>query len=87
MPYIKREERTQYQTHIMAISKILAANNWSVGHVNFVFSSILKRWWRFGGNYATINSIRGVLTCIADEFYRRTAVPYENVKKKENGDI
>lgn len=87
MPYIKQKERIQYQNEIMKLSKILADNDWNVGHVNFVFSSLLKRWWRSHSSYATINSIRGVLTCIGEEFYRKYAAPHERKKQKENGDI
>ena len=40
-----------------------------------------------GTSYKTINEIIGVLECAKMEFYRRIAVPYENLKKKENGDV
>ncbi len=87
MPYIKQEERVQYQSHIMEVSKILSENDWNVGHVNFIISCLLKRWWRNNTSYATINSITGVLACIGEEFYRKYAVPYERKKQKENGDL
>jgi hypothetical protein len=37
--------------------------------------------------YASIALVSGVLHNIADEFYRRYAVPYEDQKIKDNGDV
>ncbi len=43
---------------------------------------------RFGRlRYGVIATITGVFKNIADEFYRRLAVPYEERKIKENGDV
>jgi len=57
-----------------------------VGDINYTFSRIL------GGvlgdvSYPKIAVITGVLENIKQEFYRRVAVPYENQKINENGDI
>jgi hypothetical protein len=35
-------------------------------------------------NYEKINQIMGVLACVAQEFYRRVAEPYEEQKRKNN---
>ena len=56
------------------------------GDINYTFSRIL------GGvmgdvSYPKIAVITGVLENIKQEFYRRVAVPYENQKINENGDI
>jgi len=40
-----------------------------------------------GLSYRTINDILGALEGAKLEFYRRVAVPYENSKLSENGDI
>lgn len=37
--------------------------------------------------YQTINDVVGALDCAKQEFYRRIAVPYEDKKAKENGDV
>lgn len=42
---------------------------------------------RKGLKYDTINDILGALEGSKLEFYRRIAVPYENVKLAENGDV
>jgi len=38
-------------------------------------------------NYQTINDIIGALEGAKLEFYRRIAIPYENAKLTENGDV
>ncbi len=38
-------------------------------------------------SYKTINDVVGALECAKQEFYRRVAVPYEDKKIVENGDI
>lgn len=40
-----------------------------------------------GGKYDSLNAVIGVLECAKQEFYRRAAVPYENQKITENGDV
>ena len=37
--------------------------------------------------YARINELIGVLECAKLELYRRIAVPYEDTKIAENGDV
>ena len=38
-------------------------------------------------NYAKLAIITGVLENIKQEFYRRVASPYEDLKAKQNGDV
>ena len=40
-----------------------------------------------GLRYETINTIIGALECCKMEMYRRIAVPYEDIKIAENGDV
>ena len=42
---------------------------------------------RHGHCYTTYNEIIGALECAKMEFYRRLAVPYEDQKIEENGDV
>jgi hypothetical protein len=60
----------------------------SEGELNYAITRlglILLR--KLGKNYANINGIVGVIECAKLEFYRRIAAPYEDDKRKENGDI
>ncbi len=38
-------------------------------------------------SYALLNKIWGVLNGVSTEFYRKVVVPYEDYKKRENGDV
>ena len=38
-------------------------------------------------NYGVINEVIGALECAKQEFYRRVAIPYEEKKILENGDV
>ena len=80
MPYIKQADRAR-----LALSKETPA---TVGELNYKISTILTTFvQRKGLSYQTINDIMGVLSSAQAEFYRRVAVPYENQKLSENGDV
>src|SRR5579859_7792912 len=57
------------------------------GQMNYVISRICNELFDSNPSYARINGIVGVLECAKAEFYRRKAVPYEENKIKENGDL
>lgn len=76
MPYIKPESREH------AIRKPL-----TVGELNFAITHMVVSYLeRQGVCYETLNDCVGVLECCKAEFYRRVVVPYEETKRKENGD-
>lgn len=77
MPYIKSEQRER-------LIKDLPQN---AGELNYYISMLLKHYWARTGNYQGINDIVGALEGAKLEFYRRIAVPYENLKIDENGDM
>jgi hypothetical protein len=81
MPYIKKEDR-----FFPGEIGLCGAEN--VGELNYLITIIIKAYFTAnGGRYQQINDILGVLEGVKLEFYRRIAVPYENKKKKENGDV
>lgn len=90
MPYIHQDNRTKYD---QAIDEIVAelpesSNMALAGDVNFVISSIIKRYLAaMPESYTTMNAMVGALECSKLELYRRTMVPYEDRKIHENGDI
>ena len=87
MPYIKQEDRNLYDYQIEMINTQLHSEDWPPGAVNYVITSIIADWFREQRSYKTICNIMGTLKCVASEFYRRKAVPYEEEKIKENGDV
>lgn len=60
----------------------------SAGELNFLISYLLDKYVTHHGlSYATINTLVGVLECAKLELYRRVAVPYEDTKIIQNGDV
>ena len=77
MPYIPKNSR------LSALSTPSTA-----GELNFAITTVVNEYLqRKGLKYDTINDILGALEGSKLEFYRRIAVPYENVKLAENGDV
>ena len=57
-----------------------------LGEINYSFSRIISKTM-CEPSYSKIAMITGVLENIKQEFYRRVAEPYENIKIRSNGDI
>lgn len=58
------------------------------GELNFLIThSIVNYIEENGLSYQTINDVVGALEGAKMEFYRRVAVPYEDKKIEENGDV
>lgn len=82
MPYIKQERRD------VLMSCRVSSGPISPGELNYVLTNLVYQYWNCQGpNYTTINDIIGALEGAKMEFYRRVAVPYEDIKIKENGDV
>ncbi len=87
MPYIKPENRAKYTKvldELIGILKALPPEEVD-GELNYVVTRILKAVYPL--RYYHINKAIGVLECIKQEFYRRVAIPYEDQKIRENGDV
>lgn len=79
MPYIKHEDR---------LSVGVPTNKRNPGLLNFLVTTVVDRYIADNGiSYESINAAIGVLECAKLELYRRIAVPYEDKKIKENGDV
>lgn len=77
MPYIKNEDR------IRAIECPM-----SPGELNYAITVLCRDYTANARlSYTTINEVIGALECAKQEFYRRVAIPYEDKKIKENGDV
>jgi len=92
MPYIKPEDRVWYEKPINELASALgtAKNNEIMsdiaGDMNYCISTLISKIMD-EPSYAKIAIITGVLENIKQEFYRRVAVPYEENKIVQNGDI
>ena len=80
MPYITKERRES-----LVVSGHDMAN---AGELNFILTRILNRYIEQKGlSYSIINDLVGALEGCKLEFYRRVAVPYEDQKIIDNGDV
>lgn len=76
MPYIKQYDRLE------------GLNPSSAGQLNYALTQIIDKYLVVHGlNYTNINDCLGALEGAKLEFYRRVAVPYEDKKLEENGDV
>lgn len=80
MPYINEWDREQLDPDIRPAK---------VGELNFAVTKLAIEYiLRNGGlSYTNVNDAIGALECAKMELYRRIAVPYEDVKIRENGDV
>ena len=87
MPYIKREDRGQYNGYIRNITNIInrLPKNAKSGHLNYVITKLIHM--TNPARYDDFNSLIGMLECAKLELYRRKFSPYEDLKIKENGDV
>lgn len=96
MPYIPAENRPtldeeidKLSDKIVEISKEYGYDGAFAGLLNYTCTTlankILKK--QFGNlRYWQIAIVTGTFKNIADEFYRRAAVPYEDIQINKNGD-
>ena len=93
MPYIKQEDRIQYDDFIDDLAIALETKNNDIlsGHLNYVLfrlAGLLAQGTSSNpGNYARLAVVRSALNEARDEFHRRIMIPYEDKKIKENGDV
>jgi hypothetical protein len=60
----------------------------TAGELNYKFTQLSVDFLRKHGlSYHSINDVLGALEGAKLEFYRRVAIPYENGKIQENGDV
>jgi Domain of unknown function (DUF6899) len=85
MPYIERCDRIGLDKIVSQIPIIAMSS----GDLNYLITTILLKYLRCVKNYqySDLNIIIGVLECVKQEFYRRVVTPYEEEKRRENGDV
>ena len=97
MPYIKQEDRVEFDKLIDLLVEEVAKKSEHydydgafAGLLNYTCSELVMKIRKrlFGKvRYWQIAIINGVFKNIGDEFYRRVAVPYEEIQILGNGDI
>jgi len=86
MPYIKKEDRKQFEAALTDLSNTLHSTS-TPGDLNYIFSRIANMYLSHGLKYQKINDVIGALEGCKLELYRKVVVPYEEQKIKENGNI
>jgi len=85
MPYIPQEERDHFKQHNL---DWIMADADTDGKFNYVFSTMIRAWCDMEDHsYSTYARVLGNLDAIKLEFYRTVVAPYEDEKRKLNGDI
>lgn len=97
VPYVKNEYRgaldaaiSDLAGRIVAIAQELPEETAFAGLLNYACTSLAMQVIdrRFGKlRYGTIATVTGVFKNIADEFYRRVGVPYEDLQMEKSGDL
>jgi hypothetical protein len=94
MPYIDKGQRAElepildeFRATLLRLTMIQGKTQLSEGELNYLISSMVKEVWENDPKYHTIARVTGVLENVKQEFYRRVAVPYEDEKIEQNGDI
>jgi hypothetical protein len=79
MPYIREADKV----------RVHVGGPHTPGELNYAITKLLIEYIEYEGftTYETLNDIMGALEGAKLEFYRRIAVPYEEAKKAENGDV
>ena len=86
MPYIKQIERDEIDIKVAKLAGEIETD----GQLNYAISTLLLTNIRYdpkGLSYQKLNNLMGVLECVKQEFYRTTVANYEEVKRKQNGDL
>jgi len=85
MPYITPERRQALAGQTAAGESVRTE---TAGELNYALTNLcVNHIMEQGLSYAAINEVVGALECAKLELYRRMAVPYENAKLSENGDV
>ncbi|MEI6079744.1 MAG: hypothetical protein WCQ53_03800 [bacterium] len=87
MPYISNELRNKVDKRIKDLASVVkeCGKENRAGVLNYSISTLLKELYEL--RYSEVNEAVGMLECTKQEYYRRVAAPYEDIKIKENGDV
>jgi hypothetical protein len=86
MPYIKQEDRVRLHNEFNINWDEIHVN--SPGDLNYLVTCLISKYLtQHGLRYQQINDVVGALEGAKLEFYRKVAVPYEDKKIAENGEV
>jgi len=88
MPYIKKENREFLDDaigHLANDIESLSLKGGRDGNLNYAITRLIDRLYY--KRYSEINEAVGVLECVKQEYYRKVASKYEDMKCVENGEV
>ena len=92
MPYVQQPKRDVLDPIINDLHNALVglelddpSNNFE-GNMNYIITKLITVCYT-ATSYREINDVVGMLECVKQEYYRRVAAPYENMKAHDNGDV
>jgi Domain of unknown function (DUF6899) len=93
MPYVPTEARQRLDPHVEQLANAINAladeqehESAFAGYLNYACTRLLLKVTP-GPRYWSIATAVGVMKTVADEFYRRVGVPYEERMRAEHGDV
>jgi len=87
MPYIKPEDREQFDSKIDDLAHALREGCGDIcGNMNYIITTLIMKSIK-PSRYRQIAEITGVLENVKQEFYRKMVAPYEDKKIEENGEV
>jgi len=94
MPYITQKERDELDPLINKLWELCGQFRVR-GRINYCCTRLIHLWCieqmrkikSLTKKYDIVNDAHGILNCIADEFYNAVVVPYEKLKREENGSV
>lgn len=95
LPYIEKRFRRLYDEHVEKLANVLGTLlngddpfDSFPGELNYVITSLISKLLKkLPKKYSKLSMLKGVLQDVVDEFQERIMKPYEEKKRKENGDV
>ena len=90
MPYIKPSYKGVYENGIQSIREAFAGVVAGDGELNYVLTSVALAWLEYHQpphSYSLLSDVVKAFECAKLEYYERKMRPYEDEKRKENGDV
>ena len=88
IPYIPIKDQQVFVSVLQELDRVVDVRGLSNGELNYLITKLgLTYLGKHGKSYNTISDVVKAMECAKLEFYRRVAVPYEEKKIQEYGDV
>ena len=88
MPYIPQADRDKFSHPLSILAQTISQYGISGGELNYLMTQVaLMYLYKHKESYNTIGDVIKAFECAKLEFARRKMEPYEDSKKRTNGDV